>query len=110
MVFKLQKFGVDPECVLIKTNKEVSVISKCSSVLFTSVAVTNRCVLPLPQWSRELFTSFTYFIESYVTDLPSHIYADFDSAEHPLPVLAELCLLRCAGAEFRLCCVVQMIA
>jgi len=29
MAFKLQKFGVDPECFLIKINKEVTVVSNC---------------------------------------------------------------------------------
>ena len=77
--------------------------------LFTAVAATNVCAPPVPQWSRDLTASFAYFMESYVAVLPSQIYAKFDSAENPVPVLGEACFLRCAREQFWLCCVVQML-
>ena len=71
-----------------------------TAALFSAVAATNDRAPPVPQYF------LTYFMESYVTVLPSQIYAEFDSAENPLPVLGEACPLRCAGEQFWLCCVV----
>ena len=78
-----------------------------TATLFSAVAATHVRAPPVPQWSRNLIASFTYFMESYVAILPSQIYAEFVSAENPLPVLGEACPLRGAGEKLWLCCVVQ---
>ena len=75
-----------------------------TATLFSAVAATHVCAPPVPQWSRDLLASFTYFMESYVAVLPSQIYAELDSAENPLPVLGEAFPLRCAGEQLWLCC------
>ena len=80
-----------------------------TAALFSAVAATNVRAPPVPQWSRDLIASFTYFMESYVAVLPSQIYAEFDCAENPLPVLGEPCPLRCAGEQLCLCGVVQTL-
>jgi len=75
-----------------------------TATLFSAIAAANFRAPPVPQWSRDLIASFTFFMETYVAVLPSQIYAEFDSAENPLPVLGEACPLRCVGEQLWLCC------
>ena len=101
MAYKLEKFGVSAECILIQCNKAVCCsfafkehicfyLFSCAIVVKTAVVV---CVNFL-QWSVELITSFIDFMEMFVGVLPSHIYQPYATEENPIPVLPEPCPLR----------------
>jgi hypothetical protein len=102
MAFKLQKFGVDPENLLIKINKEVSVVSNCC---FVQCSCSHKCLCSSCASVEPGPNCFIYTLYGVLHRSSSlQIYAEFDSAENPLPVLGEACPLRCVGEQLWLCC------
>ena len=96
MAYKLEKFGVGAECILIKSNKAVGLSTGFPSTFIFTFLYWMCCKMcfPLWQWSVDLINAFMEFMEMFVAVLPSHIYQTYSSPEIPLPVLSSPCPLR----------------
>ena len=86
MAYKLEKFGVGAECILIKSNKAVGLSTGFPSTFILTFLYWMCCKMcfPLWQWSVELINAFIEFMEMFVAVLPSHIYQTYSSPEIPL--------------------------
>ena len=102
MAFKIQRFCMGPEFLLIKINKEVSVVSNCC---FVQCSCSHKylcsfCASVEPGPYCFLYVLYAVLCRS--SSLPNLRWKYAASSWGSMP-------LRCAGEWFWLCCVVQML-
>ena len=72
MAYKLEKFGIGAECILITSNKAVSLITGFHSTFIFTFLYVMCCDIcfPLWQWSVDLIHTFIEFMEMFIAVLP----------------------------------------